>query len=120
MRALTVGPSSLGDALADAGWEVDVAFEDFDFMAYDQKHYDLLHAAGDGDTLHQAFVLLMRFRAKWIIEAPCDSEIMSDMDKWSKREGLWSNIDTDFSTDITEEVTEITRRVLPPVEGSLT
>ena len=106
MRLLTVGPSSLGDALADAGWEVDVAFEDFDFMAYDQKHYDLLHAAGDG-ALHQAFLLLMRFKAKWILEAPCDSEIMADMDKWSKREGLWSNMDCAFSTDITAHVQEV-------------
>ena len=106
MRALTVGASSLGDALAAEGWEVDVADKSFDFMAYEQTHYDLLHANGDGDALHLAFVLLMRFRAKWILEAPCDSQVMADMGKWSKREGLWSNIDADFSTDITAHVHE--------------
>ena len=107
MRLLTVGSTSLGDALADEGWEVDVAAEDFDFMAVDQKHYDLLHAAGDEATMHRAFLLMMRFRAKWILEAPCDSPVMSDMDQWLRREGLWSNIDIDFSTDITGQVHKV-------------
>ena len=107
MRLLTVGSTSLGDALAETGWEITEAGEDFDFMAYDRTHYDLLHAAGDEASLHQAFVLMLRFKAKWILEAPCDSQVMSDMEQWSKREGLWSNIDADFSTDITGEVHRI-------------
>ena len=106
MRALTVGPSSLGDALADLGWEVDVAYEGFDYMLHERSHYDLLHAAGE-DVLHQAFELMLRFPCKWILEAPSEHPLMSDMTQWYKRENLWSNLETDFSTDITAHVQEL-------------
>ena len=107
MRALTVGPSSLCDALADAGWEVDVADRGFDYMAYERTHYDLLHATGDEDTLHHAFELMLRFcSCKWILEAPSDTALMSDMDQWSKGNGLWSNLTTDLDTDVASRVHE--------------
>ena len=38
--------------------------------------------------------------------APCDSPVMSGMGQWLKREGLWSNIEADFSTDVTAHVRE--------------